>query len=140
MSIKKIVLTLLFLSLSLSASGINWAKDFDSGIATAKELNKPVLFVFSRHSCRYCVMLDETTLKDKNVIEKINKDFVAIISYTDEGDYTPRELWRPATPTLWFLDSNGVPMFQPLAGAMKAQSLLKALDIVKEEYNKLSGK
>ncbi len=124
---------------SLFAAEVNWAKDFDSGIAEAKKSGKPVLFVFSRHSCHYCRVLDATTFKDKKVIETLNKDFVPIISYTDENDYTPRELWRPGTPTLWFLDPNGVPLFQPLVGAIDAPNFLKALIIVKDEFNKLSG-
>ena len=121
---KKIILALLVFSVVLSASEIKWEKDFNSGIAKAKKLNKPVLFVFSRHSCKYCVILDKTTFKDKKVIEALNRDFVSIISYTDENDYTPKELWRPGTPTIWFLLPSGEPMFQPLMGALGAADFL----------------
>lgn len=140
MILKKVLLTLLLLASSLLAEDIHWEKDFKSGIANASKLNKPVLFVFSRHSCRYCVILDDTTFKDKKVIEALNKNFVSIISYTDENDYTPRELWRPGTPSLWFLDSNATPLFQPLAGAIDAENFLKALEVVKKEFDNLSGK
>jgi len=136
---KKIILMILLVS-STYASDVNWAKDFDSGIKEATKQNKPVLFVFSRHTCKYCVILDETTFKDKKVIEALNKDFVSIVSYTDENDYTPKELWRPGTPALWFLLPSGEPMYQPLMGAIDAPNFLKALDIVKEEFNKSTGK
>ena len=136
----KIIFTMLLLASSMFASDINWAKDFDSGIKEATAQNKPVLFVFSRHTCKYCVILDETTFKDKKVIEALNKNFVSIVSYTDENDYTPKELWRPGTPALWFLLPSGEPMFQPLMGAIDAPNFLKALDIVKEEFNKTTGK
>ena len=130
------IITILFLVSSLVATEINWAKDFKSGVKDASAKNKPVFFVFSRHSCHYCKILDETTFQDKEVIEALNKDFISIISYTDEQDYTPRDLWRPGTPTLWFLNPNGEPIFQPLIGAVDASELLKALDIVKEELDK----
>lgn len=131
---KLFYLVLLFATL-LGASEINWAKDYQSGIKDATEQSKPVLFVFSNHSCRYCVMLDTTTFKDSKVIEALNRDFVSIISYTDEKDYTPEELWRPGTPTIWFLFSNGDPMFEPLMGAVDAENFLNALALVKEEFD-----
>jgi thioredoxin-related protein len=120
---------------TLMASEVNWAKDFQTGIAKATKENKPVLFVFSRHSCKYCVILDETTFSDKRVIKGLKRDFVSIISYSDENDYTPRELWRPGTPTIWFLMPNGEPMFQPLMGAVDPEGFLQAMATVKEEFD-----
>jgi len=137
---KIFIYLLLVLSITLSASEVDWEKDFQSGMEKAKKQNKPVLFVFSRHSCRYCVVLDETTFEDKRVGQALKKDFVSIISYTDENDYTPKELWRPGTPALWFLLPNGEPMFQPLMGAVDAENFLKAIAIVKEEFDTLKGK
>lgn len=132
-------LMLLFAAAS-AASDIKWAKDFNAGIAEAKKANKPVLFVSSRHSCKYCVVLDETTFKDKRVIDELNKNFVSIISYSDENDYMPKELWQPGTPAIWFLEPSAEPMFQPLMGAIDAENFLKALSIVKEEFGKGGGK
>lgn len=127
------------LATSLMGAEIHWAKDFKSGIETAKKSNKPVLFVYSRHTCKYCVVLEETTFKDKKVIEALNRDYVSIVSYTDENDFTPQELLRPGTPTLWFLLPSGEPMFQPLMGAVDAENFLKALAIVKEEFDTMKA-
>lgn len=140
MSLNKIIFLVLFFVTSVFASEIEWAKDFESGIKEATAKNKPVLFVFSRHSCKYCVILEQTTFKDERVIKALGRDFVSIVSYTDENDYTPRELWRPGTPTIWFLDSKGEPMFQPLVGAVDSENFLKALAIVKDEFDKGLGK
>jgi len=133
---KKVVLLLLLVGASLFASEVKWAKDFRDGIQKAQAQHKPVLFVFSRHTCKYCVILDETTLSDKRVVKALNRDFISIISYTDENDYTPKELWRPGTPTIWFLKPDGEPMFQPLMGAVDPENFLKALAIVKGEFDK----
>ncbi len=134
--IKVFISLLLLLSVNAAAAGINWAKDYKEGLEDAKKVNKPVLFVSSRHTCKYCVMLDETTFKDEKVIKELNRDFVSIISYSDENDYMPKELWRPGTPAIWFLLPSGEPMYQPLMGAMDATNFLKALSIVREEFNK----
>ncbi|DAB29822.1 MAG TPA: thioredoxin [Sulfurimonas sp. UBA12504] len=133
--VKIFVFLVITFAASLMGAEIPWAKDFKSGVETAKKVNKPVLFVFSRHTCKYCVILEETTFKDAKVIEALSRDFVSIVSYTDENDFTPQELWRPGTPTLWFLLPSGEPMFQPLMGAVDAENFLKALAIVKEEFD-----
>ena len=121
---------------NLMGSEIKWAKDYNEGIKSAQVASKPVLFVSSRHTCKYCVVLDETTFKDKRVIEELNKNFVSIISYSDENDYMPKELWQPGTPAIWFLYSDSEPIFQPLMGAVDPENFLKALAIVREEFAK----
>ncbi len=137
MNLKKIILVMLLLASSLIASEVKWAKDYKSGIKDAIAQNKPVVFISSRHSCKWCVVLDKTTLKDPKVVEALNKDFVSIISYSDENDYMPRDLWRPGTPAIWFLLPDGEPMYQPLPGAVKADQMLQALAIIKEEFEAL---
>ena len=125
----------MLLATSLMANEIHWAKDFKSGMAEAKKENKPVLFVISRHTCKYCVILEKTTFSDTKVIQKLNKDFISIISYTDDNDYIPRELWQPGTPASWFLLPNQQPMYQPLVGAVKAENFLDGLKIVKTQFD-----
>jgi len=137
---KKIILIALLSASSLLASGVNWAKDYESGIQRAQKENKPVLFILSRHTCKYCVILDETTLSDATVAKALNRDYVSIISYTDENDYTPRDLWRPGTPSIWFLLPSGEPMYQPIPGAIGVEPFLNALGIVKEEFDKTRAK
>jgi len=133
---------IMLLASSLMANEIHWAKDFNSGVAEAKKEHKPVMFLFSRHTCKYCIILKKTTLSDERVIKKLNKNFISIVSYTDDNDYTPRELWRPGTPSTWFLLSNGKPMYQPIVGAIDAKKFLNALDVVKTQFDNLkkSGK
>lgn len=133
---KIFIYLMLGIALNLSASEISWSKDYHEGIKEARKVIKPVLFVSSSHACKYCVILDNTTFKDARVIEELNKNFVSVISYSDEKDYIPQELWQPGTPAIWFLKPNGEPLFQPLMGAMDAENFLKALAIVKEEFSK----
>ena len=126
---------------SLMANEIHWAKDFDSGIAKAQKENKPVLFVFSRHTCKYCVILEKTTFADKQVIEALNRDFVSIIAYSDENDVMPRELWRPGTPSIWFLMPSSQPMYRqgrnfPIMGAVGKKYFMQLLGKVKNDFDK----
>ena len=136
---KLLILLMVLFATSLSASGINWAKDYSTGIKQAAKEKKPILFVSSRHTCKYCVILDETTFQDEKIIKALNKDFIAIISYSDERDFMPKDLWRPGTPALWFLKSNAEPMYQPLMGAIEAPNLLEALHIIKAEFDEIKN-
>lgn len=133
---KILILLFSFIATTLLASEIRWAKDYHSGISMAKIKNKPVLFVVSSRSCKYCTILKNTTFKDKNVIETLNRDYVAIISYSDAGDYIPPELRTPGVPALWFLFPTTMTSFEPMMGAIAPKDFLYALDIVKKEFDK----
>lgn len=137
---KLLLYVVLLCATSLMANDIRWEKDFKTGIENATKQNKPVMFIYSRHTCKYCVILEKTTLSNSDVIQKLNKSFISIVSYSDENDFLPRELWRPGTPTIWFLYPDGTPMFQPLMGAVDEVNFLKALAIVKKEFDKSTQK
>ncbi|UCM99723.1 DUF255 domain-containing protein [Sulfurimonas sp. SWIR-19] len=134
----KLLLVLAFvLTTSLMADEIHWAKNYQEGMAQAQKEHKPVLFIISSHSCKYCLLLDKTTLKDEKVVQKINKNFIAVRSWTDKRDYIPAVLAQntPGLPGIWFLLPNGDPMFQPLLGYAKKDVFLQALEIVQKEFN-----
>ena len=135
---RKIIMMLLFAA-TIFGADIKWETDYHTALKEAEKQNKPVLFISSRHSCKYCVLLEETTFKDSKVVDGLNKDFISVISYSDERDYMPRELWRPGTPAIWFLLPSGEPMFEPVMGAIDANNFLQALEIVKKEFNKRKG-
>jgi len=135
----KFYISMLFvLSTSLIAESINWAKDYKSGIAQATKEQKPVMFVVSRHSCKYCVILEQNTFSNPRVISKLNKEFISIISYTDERDYIPRGMYTGGTPTTWFLASDGQPMFSPVTGARGPEAYMSALQVVKDKFNEIN--
>jgi len=137
---KILIYLFLVLAINVSASEIKWAKDFKTGMKEAQRFNKPVLFVSSRHTCKYCVMLEQKTFKDAQVISELNSDFISIVSYSDENDYMPKELWQPGTPAIWFLLPSGRPMYQPLMGFLNAKNFLGALSVVKKAYKKMNEK
>lgn len=138
--LKKIMFASVLFFSTLNASLVNWEKDFQSGLNAAKQKNKPLMFVFSRHTCHYCNVLDEETFQEEEVAEELNKNFVSVVAYTDDGDYVPRQLWRPGTPAIWFLMPDGEPMFKPLMGAVGPGHFLQALEKVKEEFSILNKK
>ena len=133
---RKILVALMLIWGVANASAINWEQDYQSALTKAKMINKPVMFIVSSHNCRYCVMLEKKTLTNDLVIKALNRDFISVIAYVDVKDYVPNELLTGGTPTIWFLQPDGEPMFQPLMGALDAENFIKALSIVHDEFAK----
>lgn len=132
----RIFFLLVITTLTMFASGIKWEKDYSSGVKMAKALNKPMFFVISSHTCRFCIIYDKSSLSNPKVAEKLNRDFVNVIAYVDDNVPFPDDLYVGGTPATWFIAPNGEPMFQPLMGAIEPEKLQKALDLVKVEHTK----
>jgi len=101
-----------------AAGEINWS-GYDDGMKKAQAAGKPVMIDFYTTWCKWCKTLDETTYKDKDVINILNNDFVAIkvnaestnkVNY-DGKQITEAELARAfqvsGFPTIWLLDNTG---------------------------------
>ena len=133
---KILIIVMLLLSVTLMGNEVKWAKNYNAGLKEAQESNKPVLFIISRNTCKYCILLDKTTLSDDQVIDVLTKNFVSIRSWTNKNDYIPEELRRstPGLPGIWFLLPNGRPMYQPILGAMGVKRFLNALEVVKKSF------
>lgn len=131
----KTLLFSLLLSIALfGADSIQWERDYQHAVQKAAQVNKPVFFVISSHDCRWCRRLETHTFSDPEVIAKLNAAFVNVIAYVDAGDFVPNELASPGTPTLWFLDTKGRAMFNPIEGSVGPTDFLKATDIVLKAF------
>ncbi len=131
---KKIILLVLIVCMNLFGSELVLEKSFKNALIQADMTQKPIMFIVSRHTCKYCIMLEKETLSKADVIEVLNKDYVTYIAYTDDDDAFPEEFWRPATPTIWFLDDEGKAMSEPIMGAVDEENLLKILDTVSKSF------
>lgn len=134
---KRYILILSFLFSTLFAGELHLEKNFKDAVAAASKSEKPVMFIVSRHTCKYCVILENQTLSNPKVIDKLNSSYVTYIAYTDDNDYFPDELWRPGTPAIWFLDDSGEPVSEPIMGAVDAENLLRVLDVVETRFKKM---
>lgn len=139
MKFKITILFLLILSSSLFSLEIKWEKDFQTAMEEAKKQDKIVFFVFSSKSCHFCRVFDEGTLQDDKVVSLLNKDYVSVTSYSQD-DYIPRKLISRSTPTIWFLNAKGEVLFQPIQGAVDAQTFLQYLNVVNNYKMQLPGK
>jgi thioredoxin-related protein len=138
--IKKIIFILAVFVSTLFSADVNWAQDYHKAITNAQKEGKPIMFIISRDTCRYCILLKDTTLKDEKVVKALNKDFISSVAWINEKDFIPEELRynTPGLPGIWFLQPDGEPMFNPLMGYVEKEKFLEALGIVKEEFKNIN--
>ncbi|WP_430906884.1 protein-disulfide reductase DsbD family protein [Maribacter sp. 2-571] len=71
--------------------GIDCFKDFDTGVAHAKKLGKPILLDFTGWACSNCRDMEENVWSDTEVFPMINNDYVLISLYVDDSAELPEE-------------------------------------------------
>tara|TARA_R110000851_G_scaffold109095_3_gene231126 strand:+ start:3205 stop:5187 length:1983 start_codon:yes stop_codon:yes gene_type:complete len=71
--------------------GIDCFKDFDKGIAHAKQLNKPVLLDFTGWACVNCRKMEETVWSEPDIYPILKEEYVLISLYIDDRKELPVE-------------------------------------------------
>ena len=133
----KILIALaLFFTYSLADAKIKWAKDYKDAIEKSVKQNKPIMFIISRDTCKYCIKLENTTFQDDKIIKKLNKSFIAVRAWTNEGDFIPMYVKQltPGLPGIWFLYPGGMPMYEPILGYVGKDKFLKILSIINTDF------
>ncbi|WKX76229.1 protein-disulfide reductase DsbD family protein [Zobellia laminariae] len=69
--------------------GINCFKDFEEGVAYAKEVNKPILLDFTGWACVNCRKMEENVWSEPDVYEILKEDYVLISLYVDDRKELP---------------------------------------------------
>lgn len=101
----KYLFLITLITTSLFSASIEWKEDYKTALKNAKQ-NGKLLFVFiTSKDCKFCEKLKETTLKDKEIAEKINKDYVSVTVMKDRDNF-PKKLNAKATPMIYFLDKD----------------------------------
>jgi thiol:disulfide interchange protein len=66
-------------------------KDFDEGLAYARENNKPIMLDFTGWACVNCRKMEEGVWVDQQVFRRLSEDFVLISLYVDDTSPLPDE-------------------------------------------------
>jgi thiol:disulfide interchange protein DsbD len=69
--------------------GLDCFKDFDEGVAYAKEHNKPILLDFTGWACVNCRKMEENVWSDSDVYPIIKEEYVLISLYVDDRKELP---------------------------------------------------
>lgn len=69
--------------------GLNCFHDYESGLAYAKKVNKPILLDFTGWACVNCRKMEEQVWSDPRVLKILNDEVVLISLYVDEKTPLP---------------------------------------------------
>jgi len=126
---KKLFVLVLFLSTALFAD-LNWAEDYESGLAQAKKENKKVMLMFTLTNCHVCEMMKEKVYEDKRIMDYVAKYFVPIELNLDLDDKEGYEVY--GTPTFYFLQSDAK-LIDMKVGGSTADGFLKKLQHIQAQ-------
>lgn len=70
---------------------LNCFHDYETGMAYAKKVNKPVMLDFTGWACVNCRKMEESVWSDPRVLEILRDDIVLISLYVDEKTELPKE-------------------------------------------------
>ena len=121
---KKLFLLLLFVSTTLFAD-LNWAEDYETGLAQAKKENKKIILMFTLSSCQVCKQMKKDVYTQKEVQDYVAKYFVPIELNLDFDEKEGYEVF--GTPTFYFLDSNAKQIGDIKMGGSTADGFMKRL-------------
>jgi len=79
--------------------------NYEEAFKTAKTENKAVFILFSTEYCRWCTKLRETTLKNPEIIKRLNQEFIVLFLDRDVDKY-PSKYKVKAVPAIYFTDKN----------------------------------
>lgn len=71
--------------------GIDCFKDFDKGLAHAKQVNKPILLDFTGWACVNCRKMEENVWSEPDIYPILKDEYVLISLYIDDRKELPRE-------------------------------------------------
>lgn len=144
-------------------SGLNCFFDFDDGMAEAKKLGKPVFVDFTGWGCVNCRKMEVSVWSDKEVLQRLNNDYVLISLYVDDKTELPKSeqyiskfsqkeiktignKWSDLQATKYgsnsqpyyvLLDNDGKLLAEPHAFDLNIQTYIDFLDSGTAAYKKL---
>ncbi len=123
----KKILVFLFVTLSLSAAEVNWFHSYAKASASAKTNNKPMMLFMNKPGCGACEYMKENVFTNAQVIDYLNKHFVAVSLDIHKND-APRDLKVNVTPVFHFLKSNGNKSIETLIGGKAVIKFMPMLE------------
>ena len=121
--------------LCLHAVDLQWSSSYKEALSLAKKEKKNVMLLVTSESCGWCRKLERTTLKDKNVVERLNKDYIVV--HATRGDLTyPEVLKVGSVPASFFLDANGKLIIRKVVGYWSTEDYLSYMDDVDYKLGK----
>lgn len=95
--------------LSLNASSLAYAKNYDEAKKMALVQKKKIMVLVTTKVCPWCHKFKTETLTDTKIVNVLNKDFV-VVNIDRDNDTYPKIFRTRLVPTTFFVDPNSEKM------------------------------
>ena len=119
---------MLVLMSALNAADLDWLHDYDKALEQARKEHKDVYLYVGADKCRFCAKFSNTTLTDKDILERLNKDFVLLYMSRDQHKIPP-QFKTKGVPLHYFINAEGK-VFHTDWGASEVSGFSMILDEV----------
>lgn len=141
--------------------GVETFFDYEEAVIAAKQLKKPILIDFTGHACANCRKMEQEVLADKEVMTRLQNDFIVVSLYVDDKTRLPAEeryksksgqevktigdknldfeiqtFGQSAQPLYVFVDENGKLLKDAGGYDPSIPRFVNILEEVKEKYHK----
>ena len=127
------MVALFFINLNLGADAIKWSHNYDEALIQAKKENKFVYVLITSDSCRWCRKYEETTLQDRGIKKRLEKEYITIHLSRDRHTIPPQFKTSPV-PRHYFVDQKGENLYNTI-GYRDEEMMNSFMDNAKERYD-----
>lgn len=128
-----------FLTLAAGAfAAVDWEHNYDTGLEKAKKDKKLVMVDMYTDWCGWCKKLDKDTYSDKDVGNKVAKDFVAVKlnpEKSPKGATLAKQFGTTGFPHIVFVDAAGNKV-SDIKGYLPPKEFLKRLEMISDKAAK----
>lgn len=132
------LISVIFLSTLLFSANLDWPSDYDKALIQAKKENKFVYVFITSDSCRWCRKFEETTLQDRDIKQRLKKEYISIHLSRDRHTI-PGQFKKSPIPRHYFLDQKGEILYSTL-GHRNVELMNSFMDNTKERYKNKNRK
>ena len=104
--IGSILLSILLFISTLDATELNWEHNYNNALTSAKKEKKMVYLFIGADNCRHCDRFKKQTLSNKELIEKMKKEYVLLYMSRDQHNI-PDKFEKYGVPMHYFLTAEG---------------------------------
>lgn len=121
---------ILIIALLSTLSAFDWPSDFDEAKEQAKKEQKNIYMLIGSEYCPWCEKFEKKVLSQKEVITRLEKDYVLIYLSRDIDDI-PTHLEKTPLPRHYFLTETGEVIYTTV-GYRSVEAFYEILNDVKE--------
>jgi thioredoxin-related protein len=119
---------------TLNAAEIRWINSYKEALELSKKEKKNILVLITSTTCPWCRKLENTTLEDSAIIDRINTDYIALALTRGKSEYPQNKLSAKMVPMSYFLSPDEKIIYK-IPGYWDVQDYQSVLDDVERKSN-----